>query len=477
MPKKNNKTKGVDTLIGDPKKAIIKLSIPMIIAMSVQTIYNFADALWVSGFGANIFTSANIAETGVNALAAIGFVFPFFMMAISLSTGLGVGSGSAISRRIGAKDKKGADNVAIHSIILAILLAVVYTIIFLPLSDTIFSGIGAGPAKDMAVSYGQVIFAGSFIVFFINVATAILRGEGDANRAMYAIMLGTILNIFLDPIFIYTFGLGITGAAYATVLSMAISGLLLVYWLFFRKDTYVSFHFKDFKFKKDISFDILKVGFPASIQQFSMSLTMVILTWLITIIDTTTGVAVYTTGWRVVMLAILPLLGMATAVISVTGAAYGAKSYEKLKTSYFYAIKFGLFIEIILAVIIFILAPQISSIFTTAEGANIISGDLEEFIKISCLFYPGAALGIFSSAMFQGTGKGIYSLIATLLRTIIFTIMFVLIFTFVLELGLVGIWWGLVLANLIGSIISFSWGKIFIEKTKQFFIKYENINN
>ncbi len=86
------------------------------------------------------------------------------------------------------------------------------------------------------------------------------------------------------------------------------------------------------------------------------------------------------------------------------------------------------------------------------------------FLKITCFFYPGAAFGIASSAMFQGTGKGTYSLIATLFRTIVFTIMFALISTYILNAGIIGIWWSIVIANLIGSTISFTWGKIYIYK-------------
>lgn len=461
-------TEGIKTLLGAPKKAIIKLAVPMIIAMSVQTIYNFVDALWVSGFGANFFTSVGVPETGKGALAAIGFVLPFFMMAIAISTGLGVGGGSAISRRIGTKDKKGADNVAIHSIIITVLIAIVFSILLYVFSDRIFILIGAGNAAGMATSYGRVIFAGSIVIFFTNIANAILRGEGDAKRAMYAMMLGAGINIVIDPIFIYTFGLGVTGAAYATVLSMGLTSLILIYWLFFRKNTYVSFKFRDFKFNKDIIKDIFRVGLPASVQQLSMSFTMLIINIIIVKVagGGENGVAVYSTGWRVVMIAILPLLGIATAVVSVSGAAFGARAYEKLNTAYMYAIKFGLIIEIIIAIMTFVLAPLITAIFTTGEGSTEIVADLEMFLKITCLFYPGAAFGIASSAMFQGTGKGTYSLIATLLRTILLTIVLALTFSYVFNAGIVGIWWALVIANLIGSAVSFSWGKLYISKLK-----------
>lgn len=458
-------TEGVKTLLGDPKKAVIKLAVPMIIAMSAHTIYNLVDAIWVSGFGQDIFTSDKIVEVGTSALAAVGYAMPFYMMIMAISVGLGIGGGSAISRRIGAKDKKGADNCAIHSIIISLIVAIVFTIILFTFADKIFISIGAAEIANMAVSYGRIIFAGSIFIFFINNALAILRAEGDANRAMYAMLFGAILNIILDPFFIYTFGWGVAGAAFATILSMGITALILIYWLFFRRDTYVSFKFRAFKFKKDILKDIFRVGLPASVQQLSMAITMLAIILIINMAGNgKEGVAVYNTGWRIVMIAVLPLLGFATAVTSVTGAAFGARSYDKLKTAYLYAAKTGFLIEIVLAVVIFILAPLISIVFTTRPEDIVIRNDLTLFFRISCVFYPSAAFGIASSAMFQGTGKGTYSLIATLLRTIVLTVTLALVFVLIFDMGMVGIWWALVIGNLTGSIVSFIWGNLYIRK-------------
>ena len=144
---------------------------------------------------------------------------------------------------------------------------------------------------------------------------------------------------------------------------------------------------------------------------------------------------------------ILPLLGLARAVISVTGAAFGAQAYQRLNIAFIYATKFGLIIEIIMAILIFLLAPVITAIFTTGTGSIEIKADLEMFLKITCLFYPGAAFGIASSAMFQGIGKGTYSLVATLLRTILLTIVLAFVFTFFFDPAILGIWWALVVAN------------------------------
>jgi putative MATE family efflux protein len=439
------KTKGVEILLGDPKKAIIKLAWPMIIAMSANTIYNVVDAIWVSGLGRD-------------ALSAVGFFFPFFFMVMALATGLGVGGGAAISRRIGAKDKAGADNVAVHTIILMVIISIIFTIPFLILAKPIFILVGAGDIVNLVVSYANIMFAGTIIIFFNMVATSILRAEGDANRSMYVMMFGAFINIILDPIFIYVLGFGVAGAAWATVISMSISSLVMVNWLFRKKDTYVSFNFNNFHWDRKILKDISDVGTPASFQQLSMAVTMLIMNLIIVFVAGKEGIAIYTVGWRVVMIAILPLLGIATAVISVTGAAFGAKRIDKLKTAYYYSIKFGLSLEILVAVLTFIFAAQITFIFTLAEDTARIKDDIILFLQIMCFFYPGVAFGMFSSAMFQGIGKGMNSLIVTLWRTVVLGPPLGIFFAIYLDLALPGVWIGIVLANLIGSITAFIWG-------------------
>ena len=445
----NNSTKGVETLLGDPKRAIIRLSIPMIIAMSLQTVYNIVDALWVSGLGAD-------------ALAAVGFFFPFFFIIIAIGTGIGVGASSALSRRIGARDKDGADNVAIHSLIMMMASSAVIAVVFIPLAPGLFNTLGAGPVIDDVTAYAYILFAAAPLLFFVNWATAILRGEGDVNRAMYAMAVGTVLNMFLDPIFIYTLGLGVAGAAWATAISMAVSSFPLVYWMFLKRDTFVTMRRCCFKYSTPIVKDILSVGLPATVMQLSMSITMVVLNIIIVDLGGTDGVAVFTTGWRVVMISILPLLGIATAVVSVTGAAYGARDYGKMNTAWLYAIRFGFTIEVIAAVATFLLAPQIAAVFSTGEGGDRIVGELESLIRISALQYPFVTFGMFSSSLFQGTGKGSYALAVTLLRTVVFTIAFALVLPYVLGLELTGVWWGVTLGNVFGALVAFAWARVYV---------------
>jgi len=381
METKGRTTKGVEYLLGDPKKAILKISMPMIVGMLAQAFYNIVDGIWVAGLGAD-------------ALAAVGLFFPVFMIIMALAGGIGIGGSSAISRRIGQGNKKAADNTADHTIMLGIIISLVLSLPCLPFLEKIFSSMGAkGNVAQMASDYARVLFGGAIFVFFTNTANAILRGEGDTKRAMYAMILGAGLNVVLDPIYIYTLKMGVVGAAWATLTSIAVSAVLFFYWLLIKRDTYVEIKLREFQLNKEIIKEIFKVGIPASLAQLSMSISMFVLN------------LVFTSGWRIVMLGIIPLLGIATGVTAVTGAAYGAGNPEKLETAYMYAIKTGVLIELGIASITALLAPQVAYMFTYSEGAARIADDLVNFLRWMTLFYLTVPLGMLSSAMFQGVRK------------------------------------------------------------------------
>jgi Na+-driven multidrug efflux pump len=193
-----------------------------------------------------------------------------------------------------------------------------------------------------------------------------------------------------------------------------------------------------------------------------MSFSFLGLNLIVVSVGGTDGIAVYTTGWRIVMFGTLPLVGMATAVTAVTGAAYGANQIKKLDIAYTYSVKLGLLIEAFVSIFVFLFAPQIAAIFTQSEGGIRIFSDIISFLRISAIFYPLVSFGMFSSAMFQGTAKGINSLIVTLFRTVIFIVPFAYLFAIPFKMGLNGAWWGLVAGNILGSIIAFIWARVYI---------------
>ena len=436
--------KRISMITGDPKKAIRALSMPMIISMFLLMAYNLADSIWVAGLGPN-------------SLAALGFITPVFMIVIGLGNGLGAGASSLIARCIGAENKNGADNAAIHSVILTVSLSAVLTVLTLIFLPNILMAMGAGETLGLATAYGQIVFGGLIFLIFSSVASGILRAEGNVKRPMYAMAATAILNIILDPIFIYYFGWGVAGAAWATVISSAISSSLMVYWLLLKRDTYVSFSKDDFKPSRKVLKNILAVGLPASAESFVMSVLGIVLNLMLVITGGPEAVAVYTAGWRIVMLAMIPPIGIGTATITVAGAAYGARKYKNLSTALSYAAKLGVGVALFTGVITYFFAGYIASIFAYSPESAFLAPSIASFLQVMCLFFVIVPLGITASSVFQAMGKGVTSLILTVIREVMFISVFAYVFAFTLGFGSAGVWWGIVVGGACGCAIAYLW--------------------
>lgn len=454
----NNSKKEVDQRIamitGDPKRAIRVLSVPMIISMFLIMAYNLADSIWVAGLGPN-------------ALAALGFINPLFFIVIGLGNGLAAGATSLIARCIGAQNKKGADNAAIHSLVLTLVVSIILTIFTLIFLPNILLLMGAGETVGLATQYGQIVFGGLIVFMFSSVASGILRAEGDVNRPMYAMAATAILNIIIDPIFIYYFGWGVSGAAWATIISSSIACILMAYWLLWKGDTYISFSREDFKASWKVVKDILMVGLPASAESFVMSVLGVVLNLMLVITGGAAAVAVYTAGWRVVMMAMIIPIGIGTATITVAGAAYGARKYDRLSSALSYSAKLGVGISLVTATISYIFAGYIASIFTYSSQSAFMAPSIASFLQVMFLFYLPVPLGITASSVFQGMGKGITSLILTVIREVVFISFFAYLFAFTLGFGSQGVWWGIVIGGGIGCIVAYLWATMFIKRLKK----------
>lgn len=170
----NNSNKGIGLITGDPKKAIRKLSFPMMLTMLLALSYLIVDSIWVAGLG-------------FDALAALSFISPLFMIIF----GLGTGATSLIARCIGAEDKDKANNAGMHSILLTLIISIALPIISLLFLKDILVLIGAGSVLTLTNEYGQIIFLGSFALLFNTLGSSILRAKGDMNRATYAIAISS----------------------------------------------------------------------------------------------------------------------------------------------------------------------------------------------------------------------------------------------------------------------------------------------
>lgn len=449
-------TDNIAIIMGDPKRAIRKLSWPIMVSMFVTFAYNLADTIWVAGLG-------------TDSLAALGFFMPIFLIIIGLGNGIGAGANSLIARAIGGKDKKKADNAAIHGILIAVIISIIAPIILIFFLNNILLLMGAGSVAPLTSQYATIILIGLIVLLLPSVGSSILRSEGDVNRAMNVMIITAILNIILDPIFIYVLKLGLAGAAYATLISSSISAIIIFYWLIVKKDTYLNISREDFNFDLKIIKEIIYIAIPATSEIIIFSIVSLVINFMLSITTGPLGVAVYTAGWRIVNLAMIPHMGLGTATLTVIGAAYGGRKFKKLATTYNYSVKLGLSISTIAGIMIFIFAPQIAMIFSYSEASLIPA--ISEFLRIISIFCIALPLGILSSSTFQGLGKAFISLILTIQRALLFEIIFMYLFTFILNMKVYGIWWGLAIGGVIGYLVSFLVTKLYLRELNKIYVK------
>ena len=446
--------KNVELMRGEPEKAVKTLAIPIMISMILTALYNIVDGIWVAGLGPT-------------AIAGIGFVTPIFMVLNGASVGLGNGATSSISRFIGAKNHEMANKSATHALLIFLVASIILTIIFIIIQEPLLRSYGAtGQTLNEAIAYATPLFLGLIAFMFSNGCSGILRGEGDMKRAMYVVIASVILNASLDPIFIYIMGFGSAGASLATITSSVISAAIMLYWILIKKDTYVNVDLKNFKFDSKLTKDILKVGIPSALDMLIMATAMSIYLIVISMVGGDYGIATFTSGQRLYLFAIMPLTAIGSAVIAVSGSAFGAKNGEYLSRTHMYGVKFGLALGTVITLILVIFATPLATIFAyTPETAGLVPG-IAEYLQIVCPCLILTGIGIPSSFLYQGIGKGIYSLMFTILREILFVVPLIYLFVFVLNLGLVGIWLGLCIGRAIASVLNYAFARYEIRRTR-----------
>lgn len=444
------KNSNIELLLGDYKVAIKKLAWPMMVSMFLVMAYNLADSIWVAGLGAD-------------ALAAIGFITPIFMILVGLGNGIGAGANSLIARYIGAHNIDEANNTALHSLLLTVIISVLGAVVMYIALPSILEVMGAGSATPMALQYGNIVFLFTIVFIYSAVGTAILRSEGDVKRAMYVMAITAVFNIVLDPIFIYLLGMGVSGAAWATVFSAALSCAVLLYWMHYKKDNYLDLTLSNFHYEGSITWGILNVAIPSTAETIIFSVLGIIENYMLVMVSGNIAVATYTAGMRLIQLAMIPLMGFGTALLTVAGASYGGNDYKKLKNSYFYTLKLGIGISTIMAIIFYIFAPQISMIFAYSSSAAL-APLIADLIRIMIIFIYAVCLGMISAMLFQGVGKGLTSLVLTFIRALLLEVVFSYLFGILFGWGVNGIYYGVVVGGSLGGLISLTWATLYVRR-------------
>lgn len=446
--------KNIESIIGDPKKAINRLAYPTILSMLLMFANNLIDSMWVSGLGSG-------------PLAALGFMSPLYLVIIGFGVGIGAGANSLISRLIGAKQYDESNNAAIHSIVIASIVSILILLIGVFFLRDLLILFGAGEVIDFAMDYGTIIFLTSYIILFPAVVSSLFRAEGDIKRATLPLVVNAMLNIIMDPIFIYCFNWGIKGAAIATVLSTLANLIIMLYWYLIKRDTFLKLSLRYYRRKWEIYKEILLVSLPASCEEVIYSIVAICFNYLIFITAGTMEVAIFTVVWRFVSIGFLPCIAIGVSTITVSGIAYGARNHQNFKTTVNYSTFISFLITLLICTIFFVFAYPIS------EGFNFINGNPQmiartaEVLRIMVFYNLFIPFGATAAYVYQGVGSGFKSLALTILRELILSVFFAYLFAIPLQMGIYGVYFGAVIGMILGCFIGFACIKLFERKFKK----------
>lgn len=426
--------------IGEEKilKLIIKFSIPAIIGMLVNALYNIVD---------RIFIGNGVGSDGI-AGAAIGFPIMLIMMAFNMLIGLGANSLVAI--RLGEQKKDEAEQIMGNAFVLLVSLSLVITVLGLIFLDSLLKLFGASKAVlPYAKEYMRIILFGSVFQSIGMGMNNFIRSEGNPKIAMFTMLIGAILNTILDPLFIFVFHWGIAGAAYATIISLAVSATWVLYHFVYGKSV-LKLHVKNFKLNLNVIGSIVAIGAAPFMMQFAASILNAIMNRSLAVYGGDVAVSAMSAVMSITMLFLMPIFGLNQGVQPIIGYNYGAQKYDRVKE----ALKLGIIaatIVVIFGSIITRLFPvQLISIFNSKDAALIAFGS--HALKVFLIFMPIIGFQIISSNYFQAVGKPVQAGLLSLSRQVLILIPAMLILP--RFYGVEGVLYAGPMSDLVSSVIT-----------------------
>jgi len=411
---------------------IAKLAIPASIGMFFNTMYNVVDT-YFSGL------------ISTEAIAALSLSFPVFFVILSIGFGIGTGTTALIANALGSSDKKLARLYAIQSVTFTIILSMVLMVVGLLTAPFLFRILGASDTYlSISLSYINVILYGIMFFTLTYVLNSILTAQGDTKSFRNVLIIGFFLNLILDPWFIYGgYGLpamGLAGVALATILIQLFStlfmGMRVIRSQLICRDCWNMLYPR-----RLIFWDIAKQGFPASLNTMSIALGIFIITWFLSKYGQP-AVAAYGIATRVDQIALLPIMGLTTATLTLVGQNNGAALYHRCREVYRKALLYGILITTVSMLIVFFFPHSIMIIFTD-DMAVVDIGAF--YLRISAFIYWAYIILFVAVAALQGLKRPFFAIWIGLYRQIIAPAIVFYVLVNLLGMGVIGIWWGIFL--------------------------------
>ncbi len=432
--KQNNLTEG------SIKKALRQIAIPASIGFLFNTLFNVVDTYFAG-------------QLSVSALAGLTISFPIFLITIALASGVGTGSTALAAIALGKKDQVGYHQIAKNALLVSCLIAIILLIISpfaIPWLLQV-SG-GTGQVLEDGLAYMNVVIIGAVFQILNFTFNGLLSAQGNTKPFRNFLIIGFFLNLILDPMFIFGwFGLprmGTAGVALATVLVQVI-GTVYLGLSFFKSQGYDPALFLKSHFSGVSIRQLLKQGIPVSLNNATVSIGIFIIQYFIYQFGTNETIAGYGVAVRIEQIALLPTIGLNIATVALVGQNFGAQQWERILQSIKQAGKYALILLTIGLAIIYPFAPQLVGLFNQdpqviLEGAH--------YLRIEGLaIYSYSMIGIASSVL-QAIKKPYYALMIGILRQLTPILVFYALGQ-LLQLGVTGIWWGIVLVNYSATIL------------------------
>lgn len=418
-------------------KLLVRQAVPASIGILVMSLNILIDTIFVGQW------------IGANAIAAINVVLPvsFFIAALGMS--IGMGGGSIISRALGSKDKARANKTFGNQITLTLLFTVSFMILGLVYLEQIIPLFGGkGNLYPLAKVYYIIVVIGVPILGFCMMGNNTIRSEGKPRNAMYAMMIPSISNLFLDYLFIYEWGWGMEGAAWATTLSYGFCGLYILYF-FISKKSDLNLKLNDLALEKQIVKEIGSLGFVTLARQAVVSITVLLVNNILFSLAGESLIAVYAIISRMLIFALFPILGITQGFVPIAGFNYGANHKERVVSVIRKALLYATVLATFVFILILVFADQIAAVFTKDP---LVIQTTSEVLMWVFLSTPIVGVQLIGSAYFQAIGKAIPALLLTLTRQGFFFIPLILILPS--YYGTFGVWISFPIAELTSTIVT-----------------------
>ncbi|MEE4177240.1 MAG: MATE family efflux transporter [Bacteroides sp.] len=425
-----------DLTTGSPGKQIFLFALPMLLGNVFQQLYNIVDTIIIGRY------------IGTNAVAAAGASFPVIFVLISLVIGITTGTTIIISQYYGAKDYEKVKRAIDTAFIILFFGSVILTVLGLVLIGPIWRLLALPEhlVKD-ATLYFNIFALGLVLMFGYNGVSAVLRGLGDSKTPLYFLIIATILNIFLDLLFVLVFGWGIAGVAIATVVAQGISFGLSVYYLN-RYHQLIRVSYSGLVFDRDIFRKSLRIGIPTGLQHTFVSLGMMALLRIVNGFGTST-IAAYTIAGRIDSLAAMPAMNFSMALSTFVGQNLGANKPERVKAGYRSTLSMTTIISLLVSLLAWLFGRQMMGAFTT--DPEVIQIGYEYLVIVSSFYILFSAM-FTTNGIMRGAGDTIVPMFITLFSLWVLRIPGSYFLS--QRMGTDGIWWGIPLAWFFGWLLS-----------------------